>query len=145
MLSQQSSSSQSTDPGVRRGLSPNDVYVLVISCIAVIINITEAVLYKKRQLKPSRYLATNIIKTAPWAAILIIDIVAAALSNNISYGRLAVAISLIIIVAIFLLFLGSLIYASVIFHRSRKARLGKYHSPEAAVGIQASLSDEIHK
>ncbi|KAL2065740.1 hypothetical protein VTL71DRAFT_3410 [Oculimacula yallundae] len=90
---------------------------LIAACL--ILTITEIVLLARKKLKPLTFLITNILKSAFWGALFIIDIISAV---NSSSSRTASAVALLIEAALLLSFWLPLIYASIIYHRFRKGR-----------------------
>ncbi|KAH6706240.1 hypothetical protein BKA61DRAFT_492515 [Leptodontidium sp. MPI-SDFR-AT-0119] len=90
---------------------------LISSCL--ILTITEIVLLARKSLKPLTFLITNILKSAIWAVLFVIDIISAV---NTSTSRTVSVVAILIEAALLLSFWIPLIYASIIYHRFRKGR-----------------------
>ncbi|CZT01875.1 hypothetical protein WAI453_007907 [Rhynchosporium graminicola] len=95
---------------------------LISSCL--ILTVTEIVLLARKSLKPVTFLITNMLKSAFWGVLFIIDIVAVVKSS--SGSRVTDTVSLLIEAALLLSFCIPLIYASIIYHRFRT---GKQYRP----------------
>ncbi|PVH74037.1 hypothetical protein DL98DRAFT_40463 [Cadophora sp. DSE1049] len=94
------------------------VWIALISA-CLILTITEIVLLARKSLKPLTFLITNILKSAIWAVLFVIDIISAV---NTSTSRTASVVAILIEAALLLSFWLPLIYASIIYHRFRKGR-----------------------
>ncbi|KAK0111254.1 hypothetical protein ONS95_001626 [Cadophora gregata] len=94
------------------------VWIALISA-CLILTVTEIVLLARKSLKPLTFLITNILKSAIWAVLFVIDIISAV---NTSTSRTASAVAILIEAALLLSFWLPLIYASIIYHRFRKGR-----------------------
>lgn len=92
------------------------VWIALIST-CLILTITEIVLLARKSLKPLTFLITNILKSAIWAVLFVIDIISAV---NTSTSRTASIVAILIEAALLLSFWLPLIYASIIYHRFRK-------------------------
>ncbi|MCJ1407112.1 hypothetical protein MMC19_001182 [Ptychographa xylographoides] len=86
--------------------------ILAIACIALLLSIAEIILFARHHLTPTKYFVFNLLKFLWWTSLLIIAIVDVI---RVSTYIFSFAIS----IAEWLIFLGSLIYGSVIFHRFR--------------------------
>lgn len=89
-------------------------------------NIVEVVLFARHALRPLVYLIFNCIKTTIWLFSLIFAII-----DLIDGGSI---LGLILKIIFFFAFLGTLIYASVIYHRQRQSmRYDKLHNQNLKV------------
>ncbi|KAI9699735.1 MAG: hypothetical protein M1836_002770 [Candelina mexicana] len=73
--------SQQDPSDVSVGLGPIDIYTIFISSLSIILMIAEAVMYKKKQLRPASYLTTNVVKTTFWTVLLILEIIVTAFAS----------------------------------------------------------------
>ncbi|KAF1811391.1 hypothetical protein P152DRAFT_71734 [Eremomyces bilateralis CBS 781.70] len=102
---------------------------LVLCAICVVLDITSIVLFAKRMLSPRVFLVFSVIQTLIWLGGFILDIVA--ISHGIPGGAIALS------VLVFLAYAGTLIYASIVFHRYRKAGgRGAYTSAANPTNVQ---------
>jgi len=98
--------------------------VLLVICLGL--DITSMIMLARHSLKPKVFLIFQAIETMIWVILLVLEIIGAARSGR----RTSSALGWILILVLFLSFLGLLIYASVIYHRTRKqARRGNYTTP----------------
>ncbi|KAH7333370.1 hypothetical protein BKA65DRAFT_43388 [Rhexocercosporidium sp. MPI-PUGE-AT-0058] len=102
----------------RAGKIIGPIWIALISA-CLILTITEIVLLARKSLKPLTFLITNILKSAIWAVLFVIDIISAV---NTSTSRTASVVAILIEAALLLSFWLPLIYASIIYHRFRKGR-----------------------
>ncbi|MCJ1282715.1 hypothetical protein MMC26_002040 [Xylographa opegraphella] len=89
--------------------------ILTIALLGLLFSLAEIILFARHHLTPTKYFVSNLLKFLAWTALFVVGIANAAL-----YGTYV--LSLVVNVVVELLFLGTLIYASVIFHRFRKER-----------------------
>jgi phage-related holin len=101
------------------------VVVLVIVLVCLILDILCIIKRSRRTLSPRFFLITNIIQTTVWVVLMGLSLASAA------GGAANIIIPLIILAS----FVGLLIYASVIFHKSRKGTLNTRSAP-AGVGME---------
>jgi len=121
------------------------IVLMILLAICLILDIVSIILYARRKLKPKVFLIFNVFQTLFWLVIWIIEIVNAS-GNPSGAATGAVILGLIVLyvppppfkklegrtqLTIFphhsLSFVGLLIYASIIYHRTRKAtRRGEY-------------------
>ncbi|KAF2091903.1 hypothetical protein K490DRAFT_53072 [Saccharata proteae CBS 121410] len=93
---------------------------------------------KATALKPRTFLIFNVLQTTVWLVILVLDIVVATKSS--AFGGLFTIVE-------FLVFLGLLIYAAVVYHRERKQGRGSYTpalSPEHAEPLSYASAPQLY-
>ncbi|KAF2110680.1 hypothetical protein BDV96DRAFT_500843 [Lophiotrema nucula] len=117
------------------------VVVFMLLIIAVLLmDVLAILMFLRDKLNPKSFLIMNVIQTAFWFVVLILDIAA------IARGASAAGIAFTIFVL--LSFLALLIYASVNFHRQRKAaRLGHYapaHNPHQPPAFQQQHGTAVY-
>ncbi|MCJ1475160.1 hypothetical protein MMC13_003820 [Lambiella insularis] len=108
--------------------------ILAIAVIGLLFTFVEIILFARHHLTPTKYFVFNLLKFLAWTAIFCV-----AIAGSIRYG--ITALSLVVNIVVELLFVGTLIYASVIFHHFRKERLmGAYQAQvnKEPYGNQAS-------
>jgi len=94
------------------------VYIGIIS-LCVILTITEIVQLVRHRLKPLFFLITNVIKTAIWTSLFILDIIAVIRqANNRRYGTGGLVVSALLVFSLWV----PLVYGSIIYHRFRKEK-----------------------
>ncbi|MCJ1339410.1 hypothetical protein MMC09_004699 [Bachmanniomyces sp. S44760] len=109
------------EEGPRRVTFASYIIFLLVCSLCLILNITEHILFGRRNLQPLTYLMFNIVKCTTWLIIFCISCANFEKESGLSwYGGLNLIFggfieNLIVLLA----FVGSLIYASVIFHRQR--------------------------
>lgn len=101
------------------------VVVLVIVVVCLILDIICIIKRSRRTLTPRFFLITNVIQTAVWVVLMGLSLAGAAAS----------AANIIIPIIVLASFIGLLIYASVIFHKSRKGTLRTNYAP-AGTGME---------
>ncbi|MCJ1416941.1 hypothetical protein MMC32_003280 [Xylographa parallela] len=89
--------------------------ILAIALLGLLFSLAEIILFARHHLTPTKYFVSNLLKFLAWTALFAVGVANAAL-----YGTYV--LSLVVNVVVELLFLGTLVYGSVIFHRFRKAR-----------------------
>ncbi|MCJ1397195.1 hypothetical protein MMC11_000387 [Xylographa trunciseda] len=89
--------------------------LLSLALLGLLSSAAEIVLFARHRLSPTKYFVSNLLKFLAWTVLFALAVLAAA-----SYG--VSVLSLVVNVAVELVLLGALIYASVIFHRFRRDR-----------------------
>ncbi|MCJ1383792.1 hypothetical protein MMC17_006906 [Xylographa soralifera] len=89
--------------------------ILAIALIGLLFSLAEIILFARHHLTPTKYFVSNLLKFLAWTALFCVGI-----ANAVLYGTYVLSLAINIVVE--LLFLGTLIYGSVIFHRFRKER-----------------------
>ncbi|CAF9925657.1 MAG: hypothetical protein HETSPECPRED_005887 [Heterodermia speciosa] len=109
-----------------------DFVILVFCAICMILTVTEIVLFARSKLHSITYLTLQAVKTGVWAIVFILVLVIPSNSQSSigdSTGGVHLALGgLIQAIVTLLAFIGTLIYASVIFHRDRKGRFSESHT-----------------
>ncbi|KAL8881568.1 MAG: hypothetical protein Q9192_007771 [Flavoplaca navasiana] len=97
---------------------------LYFACINMAFILGEIVYFSIHRLHPLGYLITQIFKTGLWTSLFGITIAAVALNGGLPAGYRSTEFLLTLAIAekvvVLLTFTGTLIYASVIYHRHRK-------------------------
>ncbi|KAK2595866.1 hypothetical protein N8I77_013658 [Diaporthe amygdali] len=97
------------------------VVVLVIVLLCLILDILCIIKRSRRTLTPRFFLITNVIQSVVWVVLMGLTLA----------GSAGSAANIIIPIIILASFLGLLIYASIIFHKSRKGTLKTNYAPAA--------------
>lgn len=97
------------------------VVVLVVVLVCLILDVLCIIKRSRRTLSPRFFLITNVIQTTVWVVLM-----------GLTLAGAASGASIIIAVIILASFIGLLIYASVIFHKSRKGALNTTSAPSGA-------------
>ncbi|KAJ9640961.1 hypothetical protein H2201_002195 [Coniosporium apollinis] len=95
---------------------------LLFNLTLAALDIASIVLYSRHNLKPKIFLIFNVVGCAIWLIVFLM---------TIPYAMAGDHLSISIAVAIFIVWLGPLIYASVIYHRTRKALVRGQYAPAA--------------
>ncbi|TVY56152.1 hypothetical protein LCER1_G002574 [Lachnellula cervina] len=93
------------------------IYITVCA-ICLILTVTEIILLARHKLKPMAFVIMNVVKSAVFTALLVLDII-----SLVSVRTTSPVSNIPIDAILFLSFLIPLIYGSVIYHRSRKSRI----------------------
>jgi len=89
--------------------------ILAIAVVSMLFSLTEVILFIRHHLTPTKYFVFNLLKFLGWSVLFLCAVPALVLYHGVVWG-------VIINVCEELTFLGTLIYASVIYHRFRKER-----------------------
>jgi hypothetical protein len=81
----------------------------------MLFSLTEVILFMRHHLTPTKYFVFNLLKFLGWSVLFLCAVPALVLFRSSLWG-------VIVNVCEELTFLGTLIYASVIYHRFRKER-----------------------
>ncbi|KAF2096739.1 hypothetical protein NA57DRAFT_78335 [Rhizodiscina lignyota] len=87
---------------------------LFLLVVCFLLDIIAIVMFGRNSLRPKTFLIFNVLQTLLWTIMLVLAIIGAA--------RVSGDGGFILTLIIFLLYLGLLIYASVVYHRDRKGR-----------------------
>jgi hypothetical protein len=127
LLSRESCNSPSLSTLNKSTKAPNSVFATLVALLALVLflDILQMIMFCCSRLTPKTLLVLNVIQTAFWLGMLVLSIVGAA--------RATVPVGVVFPIIAFLLYLGLLIYASVVFHRERKTGGRGYYaqSPKA--------------
>ncbi|KAF2433952.1 hypothetical protein EJ08DRAFT_19356 [Tothia fuscella] len=108
------------DADIGKGSIAAVAVLVVLLALCLSLDIASMVMFGRHNLRPKTFLIFQIVETTIWLVILVISIVG-------SVGRGNSALGLLLLIILFAAFLALLIYASVIYHRTRKvARRGNY-------------------
>ncbi|KAK3061540.1 hypothetical protein LTS18_005966 [Coniosporium uncinatum] len=99
-----------------------------VTAIALILDITAIILFCKQNLQPKTFLILNCVQTTLCAVIFALS------ASGLGSGGVFVFIFTIVTLAVFV---GLLIYASVVYHRSRKERGAYVRAKDAAGEVEA--------
>lgn len=113
--------------------SVDAILVLSLTAVPLVFNIVEVILFARHALKPLVYLVFNCIKSVIWLFFLIFAIL-----DLMDGGSI---LGLILEIIFFFAFLGTLIYASVVYHRHRQSTRYKLHNQNIKV-MDPEHSDE---
>ncbi|KAI1334542.1 hypothetical protein F5Y15DRAFT_288219 [Xylariaceae sp. FL0016] len=104
--------------------------VLAVSLATILLDVAEAVLYKRRALDPVFLLVTSVLKTAVWGAWLILCIISAAVGSvsalDLVFGIVLAGTSAV-----------QLYFAAENTHRKRKGRLPSSGAYDKDVSLEA--------
>ncbi|MCJ1456932.1 hypothetical protein MMC28_007298 [Mycoblastus sanguinarius] len=130
------------------------IFALVFCTINIVLSLTSIVLFAQRKLQPIAFLIFEAVKTASWLVVFVACVTYAQsnpVTENTSQGakKTTLTSGIVTIVIELLLFIGSLIYASIIFHRHRQTRAEAllaykttqdryYNGPYSGSGITAT-------
>ncbi|MCJ1437651.1 hypothetical protein MMC27_007038 [Xylographa pallens] len=89
--------------------------ILTLALLGLLFSLAEIILFARHHLTPTKYFVSNLLKFLAWTALFCVGV-----ANAVLYGTYV--LSLVVNIVVELLFLGTLIYGSVIFHRFRKER-----------------------
>jgi len=97
---------------------------LTVGLICMVLTIVEIILLSRHKLKPKTFVIMNTIKSTIWAGLFLYDLAAVIVYNKNGEGdsRVSGVGSLIVEAILLMSFWAPLIYGSVIYHRSRKAK-----------------------
>ncbi|EKG10271.1 Cys/Met metabolism pyridoxal phosphate-dependent enzyme [Macrophomina phaseolina MS6] len=113
----------SNDGGIKAAKAIVGVYMGIFA-VSFLLDVYSMIQAARHNLSPRTFLIINVLQTTWWTVIIILIFI-----GNASYGRAFVPIFSIVC---FLLYLGLLIYASIIFHRDRRTRrTGGAYAPTA--------------
>lgn len=113
------------------GFQITNIIVLIISVVCTVLAATEIILFAATRLHPLIYLILQLVKTVTWLvlfALVVVDTIRVQKveeSRGYSSGISSVYLFLegfVETLVLFLTSLGALIYASVIYHRHRRAK-----------------------
>ncbi|CAD6583680.1 MAG: hypothetical protein ASARMPREDX12_001342 [Alectoria sarmentosa] len=117
-----------------------DIVVLIISAVCTVLSVTEIILFAATTLHPLTYLILQLVKTITWLvlfALAAVDTMRAQdemkVEKSQGYG-LGTGSEHIFLeefvepLVLFITFLSALIYASVVYHRHRRAKARFFHS-----------------
>ena len=97
--------------------------ILGLTCLFAVFKILEIVLFANHALSPPTFLILQVLPTTAFTALLITQIVLAAVSYDSGYRPSgAVVVGVAVDAIIWAMFLATLIYGAVIYHRYRKAK-----------------------
>ncbi|KAL8727499.1 MAG: hypothetical protein Q9166_006023 [cf. Caloplaca sp. 2 TL-2023] len=85
----------------------------------MVVIITEIILFAFRRLRPLTYLVMQVFKTTLWVALFCMSIVVIGRGMRYSTYSAQIFLGLVQVVVVLLSFVGTLIYAAVIYHRHR--------------------------
>ncbi|MCJ1393284.1 hypothetical protein MMC18_006156 [Xylographa bjoerkii] len=105
--------------------------ILTIAVLGLLFSLAEIILFARHHLTPTKYFVSNLLKFLGWTALFCVGI-----ANAILYGTYV--LSLVVNIVVELIFLGTLIYGSVIFHRFRKER--RMGGPPGQVNKQPNVN-----
>ncbi|KAL8777070.1 MAG: hypothetical protein Q9194_002761, partial [Teloschistes cf. exilis] len=93
--------------------------VMSFASVCMLLIIIEIVSFARRRLHPLAYLIYQVLKSTLWLTLFCISMVG--IARNIRYGgaELYLLTGFIEIVVVLICFIGTLIYASIIYHRHR--------------------------
>ncbi|KAI9749052.1 MAG: ubiquinone biosynthesis monooxygenase Coq7 [Chaenotheca gracillima] len=95
------------------------IAAVLIAAICMILDVTQIILFAKNKLSPLAYLIMNCVTSTIWTIIALIGIVGESIARG---GGVATVVSIIILVVVLAMFIATLIYASVVYHRHRKGK-----------------------
>ncbi|KAL8753298.1 MAG: hypothetical protein Q9199_005141 [Rusavskia elegans] len=94
--------------------------------------IGEILFFVRRRLKPLDYLVNQVIKTALWVTLFGMSIAGIVANKGLRSDDLYLFIGIIQVIVVLLSFIGTLIYASVIYHRHRRGTPYHRSSPKSS-------------
>ncbi|KAL8653772.1 MAG: hypothetical protein Q9226_003707 [Calogaya cf. arnoldii] len=102
----------------------NQLIVLIFACINMTLIVAEIILFVTHRLRPRDYLEIQVIKTTFWVVLFGFAIAGIVIQSrgDGSYKEDALywVTGIVQVVVVLLSFIGTLIYASVIYHRQRR-------------------------
>ncbi|KAI4262255.1 MAG: hypothetical protein L6R42_002562 [Xanthoria sp. 1 TBL-2021] len=106
--------------------------VLIFACVNLALIIGEILFFVRRRLKPLDYLVNQVIKTALWVTLFGMSIAGIVANKGLRSDDLYLFIGIIQVIVVLLSFIGTLIYASVIYHRHRRGTPYHRSSPKSS-------------
>ncbi|CAL8577450.1 hypothetical protein XPA_003278 [Xanthoria parietina] len=121
--------------------SSNPTLVLIFACINTTLILSEIFLFVRQRLQPLLYLILQTIKTSLWAVLFgmgVVDVVGNSRQGS-PYSPLDLFTSIVQVTIVLLSFLGTLIYASVIYRRHRRGTPYHRSRPKPSSSLSSSF------
>lgn len=93
-------------------------------------------MFSFHSLRPSVFLIINVIQTGIWIALFVLDLIGALEDNDDSSSIYKTYGGWIVSMVTLAAFIGLLIYASVVYHRSRVAARRSFYAPAKSIDYQ---------
>jgi hypothetical protein len=104
------------------------VVIIVFIGLCLILDLASMIMLGRHSLRPKTFLIFQVVETSIWVVLIVLSIVGLAAIGKSGYRRPS-PISYILQIILLASFVALLIYASVIYHRARKAaRRGNYEA-----------------
>ncbi|KAI7175495.1 hypothetical protein KC316_g10074 [Hortaea werneckii] len=119
--------------GFRSNHEPAPIVMVVMATSSFILEVMAMVLFARRTLQPSVYLAFQCVKTCFWTIFLFLDVAAVAYTAKSKWHKvstvsaaLPVPLDFLLSGSVFVAALSQLLYGSVVYHKYRKQRKAVY-------------------
>ncbi|KAI4277049.1 MAG: hypothetical protein L6R38_005513, partial [Xanthoria sp. 2 TBL-2021] len=106
--------------------------VFIFACVNLTLIIGEIFFFVRRRLKPLPYLVNQVIKTALWVTLFGMSIAGFVVNSDQRSDYFYLFTGIVQVIVVLLSFIGTLIYASVIYHRHRRGTPYHRSSPNSS-------------